>query len=104
MIVSRYENGDIEVTAESEDLTGRESLIVYLVWALGDKDIYLFGEEYCVSNWEMAVDFYSAYTGLIYRFCYSLLEELRDGKTIRLYGREMTEDDHEEYKRTFGEE
>ena len=104
MVVNRYENGDIEVTAESEDLTGREPLIVYLIWTLGDKDTYLFGEEYCVSNWEMAVDFYSAYTGLIYRFCYSLLDELRDGKTVRLYGREMTEDDQEEYKRTFGEE
>jgi hypothetical protein len=103
MIVNRYENGDIEVTAELEDFEGRESLMVYLVWALGDKDTYLFGEEYCVSNWEMAIDFYSAYTGLIYRFCYSLLEELRDGKTVRLYGREMTEGDQEEYKRTFGE-
>lgn len=104
MVVNRYENGDIEVTAESEDLTGRESLIVYLVWALGDKDMYLFGEEYCISNWDMAVDFYSAYTGLLYRFCYASLEDLKVGKTVRLYGREMTDDEREEYQELFGEE
>lgn len=98
MIVSRYENGNMTVKAEPEDITGCEGLLIYLVWALGDKDAYLFGEEYCISNWDMAIDFYSAYTGLLYRFCYASLEDLKAGKTVRLYGRKMTNDERDEYE------
>ena len=62
MIVERKPNGDWVAQAEPEDTAPnqREDLLVLLIWAI---DCSLAGDEYCLSNWDMAVDLYDYYTG-----------------------------------------
>lgn len=98
MLAKRFKNGNINLKAEKEDLEGNEGLLVYAIWQLQELDCTLFGEEYCLNNYEMAVDLYSYYDDVLIRFPYSLLHDLKNGKTIKLYARKLDEYDREEYK------
>ena len=84
MLVKRFGNGNFNVKLEKDECL-HDGVLVHLIWALGDYDCQLFGEEYCLSNWEMACDMYCYYTGKIIRIPYSVLEDLEAGKTIKLY-------------------
>jgi hypothetical protein len=99
VITRRYKNGNITLKAEPEDFEGREDVFTHALWALGDCDCELFGEEYCLSNYDMAVDLYCCYNDKLLRFPFSLEDDLKAGKTVRLYARNLTADDREEYDR-----
>ena len=86
MIIKRFKNGNFTAKMEDSD-HNREGTLIKLIWALYDADCELFGEEYCISNWEMACDMYCYYTDRIIRIPYSLLSALEAGKTVRLYAR-----------------
>lgn len=105
MIVKRFKNGNFNVKMEKEDFNSRDGTLIEVIWTLGNKDCYLFGEEYCLSNWEMAVDMYDCYMDRLVRIPYSVLDDLENGKTIKLYSREMTEEDRgtQEYLIDIGE-
>lgn len=95
MIIRRYKNGNF--TAKMDDMDhNRESTLVNLIWGLYDADCELFGDEYCISNWEMAVDMYCYYTDRLIRIPYSILEDLENGRTVRLYARKLDEYDRAE--------
>jgi hypothetical protein len=47
----------------------------------------------------MAVDVYCAYNDKPLRIPYALLNDLEAGKTVRLYARNLTEWDREEYEK-----
>ena len=96
MIVKRFKNGNFNVKMESEDFN-KESTLINLIWALQDNDCDLFGEEYCISNYEMGVDMYCYYTGMIVSIPYRVLEELENGKTIKLYAHFPNEWETEKY-------
>lgn len=87
MIVERKPNGDYLAQAEPEDLAPeqRETLLVLLIWAL--EDCSLLGEEYCLSNFDMAVDLYDYYTGKIIRLPYSQVDKLAEGP-VTFYARD----------------
>ena len=90
MIVERKPNGDYLVQAEPEDLAPeqRETLLVLLLWALGDSDCSLLGEEYCLGNaLGMVVDVYDYYTGKVIRLPYSQVDKLAEGP-VTFYARD----------------
>jgi hypothetical protein len=95
MIINRFKNGNFTAKMEETDHNG-EGTLINLIYGLYDEDCVLFGEEYCISNWEMAVDMYCYYTDSLIRIPYSILEDLENGRTVRLYARELNEYDRAE--------
>ena len=87
MIVERKPNGDYLAQAESSDTAPeqRETLLVLLLWAM--EDCALMGEEYCLSNYEMAADVYDYYTGKVIRLPYSKVDKLAEGP-VTFYARD----------------
>ena len=87
MIVERKPNGDYLAQAEPSDTAPeqRETLLVLLLWAM--EDCALMGEEYCLSNYEMAVDVYDYYTGKVIRLPYSQVNKLAEGP-VTFYARD----------------
>lgn len=99
MIVKKFKNGNYNVKMEKDDFN-KESTLINLLWALGEYDCGLFGDEYCLGNAiGMAVDVYDYYTDKLVRIPYSILDDLEMGKTVKLYARKLDEFDREEYKR-----
>ena len=96
MLVKRFKNGNFNVKLEkNEEL--KEGTLIHLIWALNDYDCSLFGEEYCISNYEMGVDMYCYYNDMVVTIPYHVLDELEAGKTIKLYAHKMNEYDKELY-------
>lgn len=91
MIVERKPNGDYLAQAEPSDTAPeqRETLLVLLLWALGDSDCSFLGEEYCLGNaLGMAADVYDYYSGKVIRLPYSQVDKLAEGKPITFYARD----------------
>ena len=88
MIVERKPNGDYLAQTEPSDTAPeqRETLLVLLLWAM--EDCALMGEEYCLSNYEMAADVYDYYSGKVIRLPYSQVNKLSEGKPITFYARD----------------
>lgn len=94
MLIKRFKNGNFNAKREpGEEL--REGVLVHLIQALQDYDCQIFGEEYCLSNYEMAVDMYCYYNDLIIRIPYNLLNDLENYKTVKLYAHAMDECERE---------
>ena len=87
MIVERKPNGDYLAQTEPSDTAPkqRETLLVLLLWAM--EDCALMGEEYCLSNYEMAADVYDYYTGKVIRLPYSQVDKLAEGP-VTFYARD----------------
>lgn len=87
MIATRLSNGNWKLRAEPDDLapTQRESLLVLAIWEM--VDCSLMGEEYCLSNYEMAADVYDYYTGKVIRLPYSQVDKLAEGP-VTFYARD----------------
>ena len=92
MIVERKPNGDYLAQAEPSDTAPeqRETLLVLLLWAMGDCS--LMGDEYCLSNFDMAVDLYDYYTGKVIRLPYSQVDKLAEGP-VTFYARDPEPDE-----------
>ena len=88
MIATRLSNGNWKLRAEPDDLapTQRESLLTLVVWAM--EDCSIVGEEYCLSNFDMAVDLFDYYTGKFVRLIYSEIDKLADGLSVICRARE----------------
>lgn len=88
MIVDCKPNGDYLAQTEPSDTAPeqRETLLVLLLWAM--EDCALMGEEYCLSNYEMAADVYDYYSGKVIRLPYSQVDKLAEGKPITFYARD----------------
>lgn len=85
----RFKNGNIHIKWDNEHITEvkndqHESVLIHFLWDLECVDTYLYGEEYCCSNYEMGISLYSAYSGFVYRFGYNQLDKLLSGKTVIL--------------------
>ena len=87
MIVERKPNGDYLAQAEPSDTAPEqgETLLVLLIWAM--EDCSLLGEEYCLSNFDMAVDLYDYCTGKVIRLPYSQVDKLAEGP-VTFYARD----------------
>lgn len=96
-MAKEYKNGNITIQFDRDTLKELkpdyeiETLSNIIYWL----DLYFIGESFCLSNWEMGHLIYNAYSDLIYIFPWSLLEDLKNGKRIRIYARKPDESDRE---------
>ncbi len=95
----RFKNGNINVRLDPDELSGVKkgsiSAFEALSWELDAVDTYLVGDEFCLSNFDMGVYFYSAYSDAMFLFPMSELEKLKEGKTVKLYAKAPDADDRE---------
>ena len=90
---TRYKNGSIHVKG-TPDTELRESTLIQILWALEDKDCYMIGEAYCVSNYDMGVTLHSAYNGMCYDIIMGEAERtIEEGHTLIIKPRAMTEEE-----------
>lgn len=98
-ILREYKNGNITIKFCKDDLeeieAGHVSDVEVLSWVLENLDCYFIGDTYCLSNWETGHTLYNAYSDLVYIFPWALLEDLKAGKTVRVYSRKPDEYDRE---------
>lgn len=100
-----YKNGDITIKLSRDAIAEmKEDEILYISDLLFGLDCYFIGESYCLNNWEMGHTLYNAYSNKVYIFPWACLDDLKEGKTVRLYAREPEEDDREVLAREWGME
>ena len=98
MNIKRFKNGNFTAKIDGMECK-QESTLVNLLWGLYDADCVLFGKEYCLGNFDMAVDVYCYYTDKVVTIPYSVFDELNAGKTVRLYAHKPNEYEREELER-----
>lgn len=87
VITIQYDTDGIEMANKDEILMFFSSVEML--------DCNPIGEQYCISNFDMAFDMYNNYTDLIYRVPFSDLEKLEQGETIELWGHTPDNDERE---------
>lgn len=91
-----YKNGNITVKYDRDKIQeSKKDNVLTISDVLNWIDCYFIGETYCLSNYETGHTLYNAYSDLIYIFPWRYLEDLENGKTIRLYARRPDETDRE---------
>lgn len=83
--------------ASEEALQGLEtqSLAIALFWE-SFLDFSLAGEDGCLSNYDMYTPLYSFKTDKLYLIPYSESEKWKEGEIIRIYGREIDDEERRE--------
>lgn len=85
MEVKIFKNNNLHIKLSKNDLEEfKKSNLSDIEFIFYNLDFCPIGEEYCISNYEMAVDV--AFNGgwNFYRFNYSFIDELLNGKTVIL--------------------
>lgn len=91
-----YKNGNITVKYDRDMIqASKKDQTLTISDVLSWIDCYFIGETYCLSNYETGHTLYNVYSDLIYVFPWRYLEDLENGKTIRLYARRPDETDRE---------
>ena len=91
-----YKNGNITVKYDRDMIqASKKDQTLTISDVLSWIDCYFIGETYCLSNYETGHTLYNAYSDLIYVFPWRYLEDLENGKTIRLYARRPDKTDRE---------
>lgn len=103
MITKRYKNGNMTFKAGKEELEKSERIFDEFLSSASDLDCLIWGDEFCISNYEMGMCLYSFYTDMKYIVPFSLIDGLKEGKTIRLYGAKLDEQDREDLEKYFSE-
>ena len=95
MKVKRYKNGNItiqRITPINELSLEEQNLLIAIAWHVPDME--LFGEQGCYGNFNMYQCFYNYYTDKKYMVLLSEQEKFEQGKVIKLYAQDMTDDDN----------
>ena len=103
MTTERFKNGNMTFKAEPDELKKPEQIFDSFLNSAIDLDCLIWGDEFCISNFEMGMCLYSFYTDLKYIVPFSLIEELKDGKKIRLQGAKLDKQDREDLEEYFSE-
>lgn len=91
-----YKNGNITIKYDSETIKEAEKDEILTVSSVLEwLDCSFVGETYCLNNWETGHTLYNCYSDLVYIFPWRLLEDLKQGKTVRLYAMKPNETDRE---------
>ncbi len=69
-----------------------QNLMIALLWE-NSLDFAITGEDGCISNYDMYTPLYSYKTDKLYLIPYSEAEKWKEGEIIRIYGREMNEEE-----------
>ena len=94
--ITEYKNHNLTIRLSADTLEDikKDPLIVLsdvLSWA----DCSFIGETYCLNNWETGHTIYNCYSDRVYIFPWRYLDDIMDGKTIRLYARKPDETENE---------
>ena len=98
--IKQFKNGNIHIKYDDYMIRNAER---YELLTFGDVldslDCYILGEEFCLGNWAMGCMIYNAYSDLVYIFNFDNLENLKEGKTVILYGRKPDNEEREEIEK-----
>lgn len=95
MKVKRYKNGNItiqRITPMEELSLEEQNLLIAIAWHVPDMD--LLGEQGCAGNFDMYQCFYNYYTDKKYMVLLSEQEKFEQGKVIKLFAQDMTDEDN----------
>jgi len=99
-LIKEYKNGNIAIKLYLDNIEEFEKDEVLEISELFSQlDCYFIGESYCLSNYAMGHTVYNIYSDLVYIFPWPALEDLKAGKTIKLYASKPDEIDREWIKR-----
>ena len=94
-----YKNGNITIKYDAETIQrSKDDDVLTISDVLSWIDCYFIGETYCLSNFETGHTVYSLYSDLVYVFPWRYLEDLENGKTVRLYASKPDDYDRERIK------
>ena len=90
--IKEYKNGNLSIkfnkdTIEFAEKYDVEALNDILSWA----DCQFIGDTYCLNNYETGHTIYNSYADVCYIFPWRELENLKQGKTIKLIAHEPDE-------------
>lgn len=105
--VIKFKNGNFNMWLGKNDIAtikehpDRDMEII--LSTLSDNDMYVIGDEFCLSNFDMGCYIYSAYFDKGYIFPFGCVQELLDGKSVKFYALELDEDDRAVVKEQFAD-
>lgn len=93
---TQFKNGNINVKIEKEDLEDfKKDQVFFLSDLLWWMNCEFIGETFCLGNFETGHLIYNSYMDCCYIFTWSDLDKLAEGKSVKLYAREVTDEDRE---------
>lgn len=85
-----FENRNLNIKISKEDMAEfNKDNILFLDDLLFWMDCYFIGETYCLSNYETGHTIYNSYMDCCYIFPWNEIENLKKGKTIKLYAHDV---------------
>lgn len=110
MIIKKFKNGNFNVRADENELISSGSyleregfeLVIDLCNSI-ELDFTLAGDEGCFSNWDMYYPLYNAYTDMLYLVTGKDCYKYKQGKTVKLYGRVMDDEEREALNNILGD-
>jgi len=83
-----FKNGNINIKLDNDAIEEfKKDELLFLCDCLSWIDCDFIGETYCLSNYDIGHTLYNSYSDLVYIFPWSCLEDLKQGKTVKLYAR-----------------
>lgn len=93
---TEYKNGNITIKYDFDKIKDSEiDPVLTIIDVLSRIDCYFIGDTYCLSNYETGHTIYNMYSDLVYIFPWRYLDNLKAGKTVRLYAMQPDETDRE---------
>lgn len=99
-----FKNGNISIKYDTETIeSAKNDELLTISEVLNAIDCYFIGETFCLSNYASGHMVYNAYSDLVYTFNWKLLEDLKAGKTIKLYAKKPDGNEKEEIEKFMSE-
>ena len=93
---TQFKNGNLNVKIEKEDLEDfKKDQVFFLSDLLWWMNCDFIGETFCLNNFETGHLIYNSYMNCCYIFAWSDLDKLAEGKSVKLFAREVTDEDRE---------
>ena len=92
----QFRNGNLNIRTGKEDLEDfNKDQVLFLSDLLCWLDCEFIGETFCLNNFEIGHIIYNAYMDCWYIFNWTDLDKLAEGKSVKLFAREVTSEDRE---------
>lgn len=99
-----FKNGNISIKYDTKTINdANKDELLTISEVLNAIDCYFIGETFCLSNYATGHTVYNAYSDLCYTFNWAWLEDLKAGKTVRLYARKPDEYDKKYIQEMMGD-
>ena len=93
---TQFKNGNINVKIEKEDLEDfNKDQVFFLSDLLWWMNCEFIGDTFCLGNFETGHLIYNRYMDCCYIFAWPDLGKLAEGKSVKLYAREVTDEERE---------